>query len=60
MSNPPPLPGLPQAGWALGMAVVADAADLEQALKKALADMESDGTLDRIFKKHAVTRMPPL
>lgn len=60
LSNPPPLPGLPQAGWALGMAVVADAADLEQALKKALADMESDGTLDRIFKKHAVTRMPPL
>lgn len=60
LSNPPPLPGLPQAGWALGMAVVADAADLEQALKKALADMESDGTLDRIFRKHAVTRMPPL
>ncbi len=60
MSMPPALPGLPQAGWALGLAVGASDEALAQALQSALADMERDGTLDRIFKQHAVTRLPPL
>ncbi|MDP3288301.1 MAG: transporter substrate-binding domain-containing protein [Methyloversatilis sp.] len=60
ISTPPPLPGLPQAGWALGLAVEADNAELAQALQDAIAEMARDGTLDRIFGKHAVTRMAPL
>ncbi|MBV5285216.1 MAG: transporter substrate-binding domain-containing protein [Methyloversatilis discipulorum] len=60
MSMPPALPGLPQAGWALGLAVGAGDEALAQALQSALAELERDGTLDRIFKQHAVTRMPPL
>lgn len=60
MSMPPALPGLPQAGWALGLAVGADDAALEKALQDALGALEQDGTLDRIFQRHAVTRMPPL
>lgn len=60
MSMPPPLPGLPQAGWALGLAVEANQAELAQALQQAVSELERDGTLDRLFGKHAVTRMAPL
>jgi ABC-type amino acid transport substrate-binding protein len=60
VSTPPPLPGLPQAGWALGLAVEVDQAELAKALEDAIAELTRDGTLDRIFSQHAVTRMPPL
>ncbi|MBI5907659.1 MAG: transporter substrate-binding domain-containing protein, partial [Burkholderiales bacterium] len=60
MSMPPPLPGLPQAGWALGLAVEADQVEFAQALQQAISELEHDGTLDRLFGKHAVTRLAPL
>lgn len=60
MSVPPALPGMPPAGWALGLAVNADETELAQALQNAIADLQKDGTLDRIFKDHGVTRLAPL
>ncbi len=60
MSMPPRLPGLPQAGWALGLAVKADQPELEHALLDAITELERDGSLDHIFKQHGVTRLAPL
>jgi len=60
MSVPPSLPGLPQAGWVLGLAVKADQPELEHALLDAIAELERDGSLDQIFKQHGVTRLAPL
>lgn len=59
MTVPPPLAGLPLAGWQLGMAVPANQSELQALLQKAMNDMTSDGTLDKIFKKHSVTRITP-
>ena len=59
MTVPPPLAGLPLAGWQLGLAVPANQSELQALLQKAMSDMSSDGTLDRIFKQHAVTRISP-
>lgn len=60
LGNPPALPGLPQAGWALGLAVAKDDAALADALRNAIDEMARDGTLDAIFARHKVTRMAPL
>ncbi|KAB2970610.1 transporter substrate-binding domain-containing protein [Zoogloea sp.] len=40
--------------WAVGMAVKADADDLATALSSALADLQKDGTVEAIFKRHGV------
>ena len=42
-------------GWPVGMAVKAEAADLSTALAGALAELQKDGTVAAIFKKHGVT-----
>jgi polar amino acid transport system substrate-binding protein len=49
------LGGLTAKRWPLGMAVKAEAADLAAALEQALAELERDGTVAAIFKRHAVT-----
>lgn len=56
----PPLPGLPQAGWVVGMAVKSDFKDLARALQQALNELDADGSLDRIFEAHHVKRLRPL
>lgn len=60
MSVPPPMAGLPQAGWVHGLAVKAEYQDLAQALQRAVDELDRDGTLDRIFRAHGVTRLKPL
>lgn len=60
MSVPPPMPGLPQAGWAQGLAVSTEHEALAQALQRAVNELEQDGSLDRIFRAHGVTRLKPL
>jgi ABC-type amino acid transport substrate-binding protein len=42
-------------GWPVGMAVKAESADLAAALSGALAELQKDGTVAAIFKKHGVT-----
>ncbi len=42
-------------GWPVGMAVKAESADLAAALSGALAELQQDGTVAAIFKKHGVT-----
>jgi len=41
--------------WAIGMAVKADSEALATALSSALADLQKDGTVAAIFKRHGVT-----
>lgn len=41
--------------WPLGMAVKSDAAELAEALGRALAELRQDGTLARIFQQYEVT-----
>jgi polar amino acid transport system substrate-binding protein len=41
--------------WPIGMAVKAEADDLADALTKALAELQQDGTLTAIFARHGVT-----
>ncbi|WP_153161856.1 ABC transporter substrate-binding protein [Zoogloea sp. 1C4] len=41
--------------WAIGMAVKADSEELATALSSALADLQKDGTVAAIFKRHGVT-----
>ena len=60
LSMPPPLPGLPQAGWTLGLAIRAEQDQLAAALEQAVGDLQRSGTLDAIFRKHGVTRFAPL
>lgn len=60
MSVPPALAGLPQAGWTQGLGVKAEYRALAQALQRAVAELEQDGTLDQIFRSHGVTRLKPL
>lgn len=40
--------------WAVGMAVKADAGDLASALSGALAELQKEGTVAAIFKRHGV------
>lgn len=47
--------GLTSTRWPLGMAVKAEASDLATALTGALAELEQDGTIAAIFRRHAVT-----
>jgi polar amino acid transport system substrate-binding protein len=49
------LGGLTAKRWPLGMAVKAEATGLAAALEGALAELERDGTIAAIFKRHAVT-----
>ncbi len=55
----PGLPTLPPRGWLVGMAVRSDAAELADALQKALDQLREDGTLARIFSQHGVKLASP-
>ena len=53
------MPELKIQGWPLGMAVKAESTALAEALGKAMAEIERDGTLARIFNDHGVTLRKP-
>lgn len=57
--GPVKMPELKVDNWALGMAVKADSPQLAEALGKALADLERDGTVTKIFARYGVTRQAP-
>lgn len=56
--EPLPSPRAPRDGWAAGMAVKRDAADLAQALQQALNQLVQDGRVAEIFTKHKVAWRP--
>lgn len=56
---PAPAPGLAVTGWDLGLAVRVEQADLAAALDRAMHDLITDGTVERIFAQRAVTYRPP-
>lgn len=53
------MPELRIQGWPLGMAVKAEAEELAAALGQAMQDIQRDGTLEQIFKRHGVTLRRP-
>ncbi|KQU46987.1 ABC transporter substrate-binding protein [Sphingomonas sp. Leaf339] len=55
-----PLPALPSPGWDVGLAVKDDSRDLGDALERAVAGLQKDGTLAAIFAKYGVTPKPAL
>lgn len=55
-----PLPALPSPGWDVGLAVKDDSRDLGDALERAVAGLQKDGTLAAIFAKYGVTPRAPL
>ena len=46
-------------GWPLGMAIKRDNTQLGEALTAAMIEIQRDGTLDRIFAEHGITRRTP-
>lgn len=52
-------PELQIKGWAVGMAVKAESARLAEDLGKAIAEMQQDGTVARIFADYGVTWQTP-
>lgn len=57
--SPVSLPELQIKGWALGMAVKADSANLADSLAKAMVELLQDGTVARIFAEHGITWQTP-
>jgi polar amino acid transport system substrate-binding protein len=57
--NPISLPELQIKGWALGMAVKAENTQLADGLTKAMAEIQRDGTITRIFAEHGITLQKP-
>jgi len=53
------LPGVPDTGWTVGMAIKAEHKDLGMALEGALAQLRSSGELLAIFQKHGLTLTAP-
>lgn len=50
-----PSPRAPRDGWATGLAVKRDAADLSQALQAAMNQLDESGRLTEVFARHNVT-----
>lgn len=50
--------GLSVREWPVGVATRREDDDLGRAIEEALSAMEADGTLDKAFQEHAVTRLP--
>jgi len=50
-----PSPRAPRDGWATGLAVKRDAADLSQALQAAMKQLDESGRLAEVFARHNVT-----
>jgi len=59
MLSPLALPGIPESGWPLGMAIKSDYKELAQALQKAMQELRSSGELLAIFKSHGMTLTTP-
>lgn len=55
----PPHPVLQKRQWALGLAVKAGSDDLAQALQAALNELQSDGTIKAIMRRHGVQHRQP-
>lgn len=53
------LPGVPDTGWTVGMAIKAEHKELGTALEGALAQLRSSGELLAIFQKHGLTLTAP-
>lgn len=53
--GPVKMPELKIDNWALGMAVKADSPELADALAKALAELDKDGTVAKIFTRYGVS-----
>ncbi len=56
--EPLPLPRAPRDGWAAGLAVKKDGADLAQALQAAMTQLSQNGRLKDIFARHNVGWRP--
>jgi len=54
----PQLPELKVNSWPLGMAVKVQEAELAAALGRALAELQQDGTVAAIFKRHGISHLP--
>lgn len=52
-------PQLSQRGWAVGLAVKKENAELQLALQKAMEDLRNSGELAEIFKKDSITLVNP-
>lgn len=55
-----PLPALPSPGWDIGLAVKDDSRDLGEALERAVAAAQKDGTLAAILARYGVSPKAPL
>lgn len=55
----PQVAGMPPNGWVLGLAVKAEYEELARALQAAMNELDAEGRLAGIFKKHGVTRLAP-
>jgi ABC-type amino acid transport substrate-binding protein len=53
------LPGLPDSGWPIGLAVKTSNKDLGQALQAAMKDLRESGELLAIFARHGLTLTAP-
>jgi len=54
-----PLPGVPDNGWPLGLAIKTDHKELGQALEKAMAELRASGQLLALFKQQGMTLTAP-
>jgi ABC-type amino acid transport substrate-binding protein len=57
--GPVAMPGLAYNGWDLGVAVPAKETALAEAVEKAMAELEAEGTIKRIFVAHGLTYFEP-
>jgi len=57
--SPLPLPGVPDNGWPLGMAIKTDHKELGQALEKAMAELRASGQLLALFQQQGMTLTAP-
>ncbi|WP_342130944.1 substrate-binding periplasmic protein [Hydrogenophaga sp. OTU3427] len=54
-----PLPGVPDNGWPLGMAIKSEHKELGQALEKAMTELRASGRLLALFRQQGMTLTAP-
>lgn len=57
--SPLPLPGVPENGWPLGMAIKTEHKELGQALEKAMTELRASGQLLALFQQQGMTLTAP-
>ncbi|MBW2450756.1 MAG: transporter substrate-binding domain-containing protein [Deltaproteobacteria bacterium] len=57
--GPLAMPGLPYDGWDLGVAVKATHTELAAAVDQAMAELQAEGTIKRIFEAYGLTYTEP-